>query len=1858
MENADNTNINPELREAPVVRKCSYKEFMSCQPFNFKGSEGAVGLIRWCERTESVFSHSNYIEDCKVKFTTAKDNVVQRLKENAQRNYCCWFNITVAGSTLVLLDKVGAATEVIVDGSVQIVAPTTVKQRLAKKNELKARGTLLMALLDKHQLKFNIHKDAKSLMKDIENRFREILGETISQEDINLKFLRSQPSKWKTHTLICRNKANLEEQSLDDLFNNLKIYEVEVKSSSPSSKNTQNIAFVSSNNTDSTNDLSDAVIYSFFVSQSNSSQLGNEDLKKINPDDLEEIDLKECRSPRENMNKGTTKRTVPVEVSTSNALVSQCDAIGGYDWNFQANEERTNYALMAYTSSGSSSSSGLENESDNRVRKNPENDRYKLGKGYHVVPSPYTRNFLPPKPDLVFTDDPNASESVANVFNVKSNSNKPSKDMSKTHRSVGPIIEDWIFDSEDETEIESVPKQKEPSFVTSTAHVKSSRESIKKGNPQQALKNKGVIDSGFSRHMTRNISFLSEFEEIDRGYVTFRGNPKGGKISGKGKIKTGKLDFDDVFFVNELKFNLFSVSQICDKKNSFLFTDTEFVVLSSDYKLSDKNHVLVRVPRENNMYKVDLKNVVPSGGIKREFSVARTPQQNGVIERKNRTLIEDARTMLAYSLLPIPFRLRVFNRRTRIVKETLNINFLENKPNVAGIGPKWLFDIDTLTMSINYQPVVAGNQPNDNAGIKENLNAGKVGKEIVSTQQYVMLPLWSTGSQDLLNSNDDVADVAFDVKENKNDVHISTNGSGKSDNKKHNEKAKRDDKGKSPVDSLTGVRDLRAKFKEFYFNSSNRVITVSAPVNVVRPNPTNNTNSFNTTSPFVNVVSLNFRIATKSSFLDSSKYPYDLDMPDLEDIVYLDDEEDVGAKADLSNLETNIHISPIPTTRGHTQEEGVDYDEVFAPVARIEAIRLLLAYASFMGFMVYQMEVKSAFLYGTIKEEQTVVATSLTEAEYVVAASYCTQVLWIQNQLLDNSPQVMSPAKLPILNPNEFDLWKMRIEQYFLMTDYSLWEVILNGDSPTPIRIIEGVLQPVAPTTAEQRLARKNELKARGTLLMALPDKHQLKFNTHKDAKTLMKAIEKRFGRNTKTKKVPKTLLKQQYENFTGSSTKSLDQIHDRLQKLISQLEILGESLSQEDINMKFLRSLPTEWRTRTLIWRNKTDLDDSTNEPVSAIPYVSAVSAKIPVSTLPNVDTLSNVVISLFFASQSNSPQLDNDDLKQIDADDLKEMDLKWQMAMLTVECYNCHRKRHFARECRSPKDTKGMSFQAEKEPTNYALLAFTSSSSSCSDNEVKERSRKGQNRIKTGQKREAYKARLVANGRNQQYRVDCSNTFSPVVKPATIRTVLSLTLTWNWLVHQLDIKNAFLNGDLPETVYMYQPPRAWFQCFVGYALRVGFTSIRCDSSLFIYQHGTEVAYLLIYVDDIVLTASSTALLQLTRDARGMFLSRKKYAMELLERGHMSNCIATRTPYLTFTRPNISYAVQQICLHMHDPREPHLAALKRVLRYVRGTLDFELQLYASLTSSLVAYTNADWVGCPTTRGSTSRYCVFFGDNLFSWSTKRQHALSCSSAKAEYRGVANVVVETTWLRNLLRELHTPLFSTTLVYCDNISTIYMTANPVQHQRTKHIEIDIHFVRDMVSRGQVHVLHVPSCYQYVDIFTKGLPSVLFEEFHTSLSVQSSPAQTAGEFLHLASSMQLVVVVIVAALAPEFGLGFALLESCLYQLDLQSAPLGSSCNPNHLTKPEVPTFFLPCLFCVQEVDIGFLFDPPAPLPLDPPAPLPLDTLAPPNPPNPLLIDPLAPPDAPTPLPHLPLDPIPPHLVPLAPPSLTRPL
>ncbi|GJW04491.1 putative ribonuclease H-like domain-containing protein [Tanacetum coccineum] len=552
----------------------------------------------------------------------------------------------------------------------------------------------------------------------------------------------------------------IETLSLDDLFNNLMAYESEVNGTFSTTTNSHNVAFLSSSSTNSATravntaqgvntastqgaadssttveNLSDAVIYSFFASQPSTPQLDNEDLQKINPNDLEEMDLRwniamltmrarrflkntrrkldmankerigfdkskvecfnchkrghfarECRAPRnqDSRNKEPTRRTVPVEETTSNALVSQCDGFG-YDWSDQAEEGPTNFALMAYSSTSSSSSTNSEVSNDSNccssclecvkdlkeqneqlvkdlrtarisvvsyktslesvearlvVFKKNESvyekdikllkreiylrdlditelkrklelatkekdeimDKCKTRLGYNVVPPPYTDNFMPPKSDLVypslddFTDvNESISESVVEKPTIETNKPKTAR-----KENGSPIIEDWVSHSDEE----NVPKVKTVEMFNKPSFAK-----------------------------INDISYLIDYEEINGGFVAFTGNSKGGKITRKGKLRTGKLDFKDVYFINELKFNLFSVSQMCDKKNSVLFTDTECVILSPDFKLTDESHVLLKVPRKDNMYSVDLKNVVPQGGLTFLFAKA-TPDESNLWHKR------------------------------------------------------------------------------------------------------------------------------------------------------------------------------------------------------------------------------------------------------------------------------------------------------------------------------------------------------------------------------------------------------------------------------------------------------------------------------------------------------------------------------------------------------------------------------------------------------------------------------------------------------------------------------------------------------------------------------------------------------------------------------------------------------------------------------------------------------------------------------------------------------------------------------------------------------------------------------------------------------------------------------------------------------------------------------------------------------------------------------------------------------------------------------------------------------------------------------------------------------------------------
>ncbi|GJT18538.1 putative ribonuclease H-like domain-containing protein [Tanacetum coccineum] len=1151
-----------------------------------------------------------------------------------------------------------------------IPGPITNEEKAEKKNDVKARSMLLMALPNEHLMIFNQYKDAKTLFAAIQTRFGEshdpifnrlqkivshlaILGEHMSQKDLNLKFFRSLPSEWNTHVVVWRNKPDLDIMSFDDLYNNFKIVEQEVKGTASSSS--QNMAFVSSPN--STNEVNTAYGVSTANTQVSpaSTQVSTANLS----DDTVYVFLASQlnRGPRNqdrrNRNQDSSRRTINVEETSSKAIVAIDGA--GFDWSYMTDDEvPTNMALIDISYKDSEISM-LKNELEKLKQEKESNqlkienfdnaskslnkligsqiiDKIRKGVGfvsYNAIPPPPTRLFSTPKFDLS-----NSGLEEFHQHEFEGYGPKPSKSVSEdTSNNVrespnAPLVKKLMLDDKLENKtvfptvakIEFVrPKQQEKPFRKPVKYAEMYRSQSPRGNkriwnnqkaqqlgsnfvmynkacfvcgsfehlqahcnyhqrerveprnnytrvnynyyekkthhsahrnmvPRAVLmktglkavntarpghpqkEDQGYVDSGCSRHMTGNMSYLSDFKEFDGGYVTFGGGTKGGKITGRGTLKTGKLDFEDVYFVKELQFNLFSVSQMCDKKNNVLFTDTGCFVLSPDFKLADESQVLLKVPRKNNMYSVDMKNIVPkesltclvvkptldesmlwhrrlgkatqsflftwvfflatkdetSGilksfiteienlvdkkvkiircdngtefknrvmsefceqkGIKREFSVARTPQQNGVAERRNRTLIEAARTMLADSKLPTTFwaeavntacyvqnrvlvvkphnktpyelfrgrtpalsfmrpfgchvtilntldylgkfdgksdegffvgysmnskAFRVYNIRTRKVEENLHIRFLEDKPILEDDGPKWLFDIDVLTKSMNYVPVIAGTNSNDLVGTEESIGAGHSSKETRSSQDYILMPLWKDGSlfdSSLKNASNDEPQPSSDAKKKDNEGVCIESGIA------NQEKPENSTQGVNIVGSSINTEPDMFSFEDNatathvdFFGDETKVDMSNITTTYLVPSTLNTRIHKDHSLDYV-IGDVQSGVLTRRMTKTTNKQGF------ISAVYEGKTHEDLHTclfACFLSQEEPKKvwTLMDLPHGKRAIGTKWVYRNKKDERVAWIEAIRLFLAYASFKDFVVYQMDVKSAFLYGKIEEE-------------------------------------------------------------------------------------------------------------------------------------------------------------------------------------------------------------------------------------------------------------------------------------------------------------------------------------------------------------------------------------------------------------------------------------------------------------------------------------------------------------------------------------------------------------------------------------------------------------------------------------------------------------------------------------------------------------------------------------------------------------------------------------------------------------------------------------------------------------------------------------------------------------------------
>ncbi|GJX23972.1 putative ribonuclease H-like domain-containing protein [Tanacetum coccineum] len=1215
--------------------------------------------------------------------------------------------------------------------------------------------------------------------------------------------------------------------------------------------------------------------------------------------------------------------------------------------------------------------------------------------------------------------------------------------------------------------------------------------------PHRALKNKGIIDSGCSRHMTGNKAYLAEFQDFNGGPVAFGGSK--GYITGKGKIKTGKLDFEDVCFVKELQhFNLFSVSQMCDKKNKVLFTDSECLVLSPEFKLPDENQVLLKIPRQNNMYSFNLENIVPSGGlacliakaktdesnkwhrrlghvnfknlhklvkgklvrglplkifqndhtciacqkgkqhkasckaksvssishslqllhmdlfgptsvrslnhktyclvitddfsrfswvfflrtkdetsgilkdfirqienqlnqkvktircdngtefknkdviefcgskgIKREYSNARTPQQNGVAERKNRTLIEAARTMLADSFLPntfwaeavstacyvlnrvlvtkphnkTPYELltgkipiisyirpfgchvtilntidhlgkfagksdegflvgyslqskafRVYNLETKRVEENLHITFLENKPNVAGKGPTWLFDLDYLSDSMNYHPVRSENQANlhagqqeanQNAGTEDIIDAGDSEQEDESAQDCFVLPIWPSYSSTI--TPDLKTDDKREGPREEEQVFLDELERLKRQEKEANEEAEALRKEFAQETENLVIQEGAAKA-----SSTNIFSTVSTPAKA------SSTNLVNTVSIPVSTASPH-----EGLYLSDPTNPEqdDSEIPPLEDIYQNSSDgiftnssyDDEGAVADFTNLETVVNVSPIPTSR-------------------------------------------------------------------IISSHPSTLIL---------------------------------------------------GD----------------PTSAVQTRSKVNKSSEAHALVSYVQKQRR---NNHKDFHHCLFAC---FLSQLEPKKISEALEDEGW------------------------VDAMQEELLQFEIQK---------------VW----------------------------------------ILVDLPYGK--------------------KAIGTKWVY--------------------RNKKDERGVVVRN--------------------------------------------KARLVAQGHRAKEGYRLREVFAPVARLEAIRIFLAFASYMGFIVYQMDVKSAFLYGKIDEEVYVSQPPgfldpkypekvykvvkalyglhqapRAWYATLSTFLLKNGYRRGTIDKTLFLKKDKHDIILVQVYVDDIIFGSTKKswcdefeALMksrfQMSSMGELTFFLGLQVKQKLNVVKMTSTPIETQKPlvkdeeasdvdvhlyrsmigslmYVTASRPDIMFAVCACSRFQVTPKTSHLSAVKRIFRYLKGKPKLGLWYPRDSSFDLESYSDSDYAGANLDRKSTTGGCQFLGRRLITWQCKKQTIVATSTTEAEYVAAASCCGQVLWIQNQMLDYGFN-FMNTKIYIDNESTICIVKNPVYHSKTKHIAIRHHFIRDAYEKKLIQVLKIHTDDNVADLLTKAFDVSRFQFLVVSIGM----------------------------------------------------------------------------------------------------------------------------------------------------------
>nr|GEU49317.1 copia protein [Tanacetum cinerariifolium] len=1414
------------------------------------------------------------------------------------------------------------------------------------------------------------------------------------------------------------------------------------------------------------------------------------------------LDAIEKRAPRgqENISRDVTRRTVLVETPNSPAIVS-CDGLGGYDWSDQAEEGPTNYALRAYSTSSASFLDSEESGCSKSCLKTIENLKSTNEKLLTDLRKSEIM-FVAYKEGLKSTTDNNPRETIKNGEQPKQNthrkrgnqrnwngmmSHRPNKKLTALKNSYAnkKVKTIWV------KKVNTV----KPKGAVNAAKAKAKHKAVKGkrgnaikastcwGNPQEHLQDKGVIDSGCSRHMIGNMSFLTDYKEIDMGYVAFGGNPKGGKITGKGKIKTGKLDFENVYFVRKLKFNLFSVSQIWDKKNSVLFTDTECIVLSPNFKLIDENQILLRVPRQNKMYNSDLKNIVPTGGLTCLFAKA-TEDESKLWHRR--------------------FRHLNFKTINKLVKGNV----------VRGL-PSKIFE--------NDQSCVACQKGKQYRAFCTKASNG-AGKNKEPERDYILLPFWTANSPFFTTSK----------SSQDNEFQPLNDGAKKVDEDLRRENECNDQGEDDSTNNTNRVNTVTSNINDA---SSRGVNAISTNIRIDLPHDLNipsledislfkdsydDEDVFGAEVDFHNLDStFQVRQALKDpswieamqeellqfKLQDEEVYvcqPPGFEDPNFPDKVYKVEKAlyglhqaprswpDIMFATLVANSTTEAEYVAASSYYGQVlwiHNYLLDYRVNAAiDVVKVSAVKKPLESDGFEQIVNFlnanQINAKTT-LWNEFSSTMASAIICLANNQKIKFSKYILTSL-VKN-LEAGVPFYMFPRYFcqPLSYQEVTPLFGTMMVQ-------SLKEV---GDLPTDVQDT-----PIPDEPSSSQPQRKNKPRKKQRMETEVSPTER---NTEEHVLDLeSEVIKMKSSHKEKIEELKSRVEKLKEENM--SLTKEIKSFNIRVES-----PTINETIVDKEESSKQGRKIADIDADAKVNLKNVYNLDMAHEEIVLSVQDVPDADVKKVAEEVVEVMKIAKIIVD---EVSTAGGELNAANEKPISAAPTKITTAQPSEATKTTIYITT-----------APK-AKGIVFNDKEKSTTRTTSLKSQAKDKGKAKLVEEpkilKSRKAQialdEEVARGQL-DALEEQEEAKELKKNLEIvpdDEDDVFVNVTplssKPSTIMDYKiykegkkehfqifrangnhQMYLAFSTMLKNFDREDLEVLWKIVKDRFKKSQPKEVLDVFLWHTLKdddfVEEEAIKDSEKKTI---GNDVKNETLEIDKIVNIKESKS--HLLKNVIGN-LNQRTFRSQAQDKSNLFCFLSTIdtknvSEALKDERwPDIMFSVCLCARFQEDPKTSHLETVKRIFRYIKGIMYLGLWYPKGSTIETVVYADFDHARDYVDRRTTSGICSFMGRCLASWFLNKQTTLAISTTEAEYVRVEKACQQVLWMKYALIDYCIRL-DDILIICENKGSIDLSKNPMQQSRTKHIEIHHHLLHDNVQKGNISIEKVSSKDNIVDFLTK--------------------------------------------------------------------------------------------------------------------------------------------------------------------------